>query len=79
MGALPSLGGGRQIGGGLGGIHNRAGAFDLDQDALKRANADLDKLAELDLENIERASKKKKKRGDVVEIVDSDFDSGEDG
>lgn len=54
---LPSLGGGASLSGlpslgsgmgrkpfGLGGVGSRAGAFDLDPEALKRANAELAKL-----------------------------------
>ena len=45
LGGLPSLGGGgRKPFGGLGGVGGRAGAFEYDQAALKRANAELAKL-----------------------------------
>ena len=41
LGGLPSLGGGRKPFGGLGGVAGRAGAFEYDQAALARANAEL--------------------------------------
>ena len=44
LGGLPSIGGGRRAFGGLGGVGNRYGGFDVDPAALKRANADLAKL-----------------------------------
>ena len=45
LGGLPSLGGGgRKPFGGLGGVAGRAGAFEYDQAALARANAELSKL-----------------------------------
>ena len=50
LGGLPSLGGGapgRRPFGGLGGVGSRAGAFDLDPEALKRANAELAKLNQI--------------------------------
>ena len=43
LGGMPSLGGGRRFGG-LGGVQGRAGGFDVDEAALKRANAELAKL-----------------------------------
>ena len=42
IGGFPAIGGRRP--GGLGGIGSRYGAFDVDQNALKRVNADLAKL-----------------------------------
>ena len=47
LGGLPSLGGGRKPFGGLGGVAGRAGAFEYDQAALKRANAELAKLNQI--------------------------------
>jgi len=44
IGELPGIGGGRKAFGGLGGVHGRAGAFDLDETYLKRAQAELRKL-----------------------------------
>ena len=44
LGGLPSLGGGARKPFGLGGVGSRGGAFDLDPEALKRANAELAKL-----------------------------------
>lgn len=35
LGGLPSIGGGRKPFGGLGGIHNRLGAFDVDEAQLR--------------------------------------------
>lgn len=43
-GGLPSIGGGKRMFGGLGGVHGRAGAFDIDETYLKRAQDELKKL-----------------------------------
>ena len=43
LGGLPAIGGGRKFGG-LGGVHGRAGAFDVDEKFLRQANAELYKL-----------------------------------
>jgi len=41
--SLPEIGGGKKFGG-LGGVYGRAGAFDVDENSLKRAKNDLAKL-----------------------------------
>jgi acyl-CoA reductase-like NAD-dependent aldehyde dehydrogenase len=49
--------GGRRPFGGLGGVGNRAGAFDLDPEALKRANAELAKLNKIGEPDFEEEKK----------------------
>ena len=41
---LPSIGGGRRMFGGLGGVGGRAGMFDYDETYLRNAKAELAKL-----------------------------------
>lgn len=69
IGGLPSLGGGGlpSIGGGagrmysgLGGVHGRAGAFDLDETYLKRAQAELKKLNAINEPDIGGVEEEKK-------------------
>ena len=59
LGGLPSLGAGpgRRPFGGLGGVGSRAGAFDLDPEALKRANAELAKLNKIGEPDFEEEKK----------------------
>ena len=45
--SLPGIGGGRKFGG-LGGVYGRAGAFDVDENSLKRAKQDLAKLNKIE-------------------------------
>ena len=58
MGGLPSLGGKRAFGG-LGGVHGRAGAFDMDESYLRRAQAELAKLNAINEPNIGGEEEKK--------------------
>ena len=60
LGGLPSIGGGRSKFGGLGGVHGRAGAFDIDEKYLKQAQAELAKMNRINDPNIGDEEEEKK-------------------
>ena len=67
---LPSIGGGRKPFGGLGGVYGRAGAFDIDPQALERANAELNKLNKIaDYENLNNEEEKKEDGRTMLQVM----------
>ena len=63
LGDLPSIGGGKPRFTGLGGVGNRAGAFDFDSRYLENAQKELNKLNKIaDYDNLEEEKKEEDNR-----------------